>query len=299
MKAVELRIHLPFSYWLQEDPETHVSLARPLPRAVAEYLRLLASEISGMKEDFEDVTVSSIAFRGGSISSMDTGDLERLLILLHRTFRIEKNCPITGVLFPGELDMENISFFRNHKISPLLFEIPSLSFRECEKTGFPVALQALDKTVYFLQNFNESEWGLRLPIGIPGREEAYWEYIQGQLYHYLPGYLQFFSLNPEMPENPGYEKMLRHLCEHGYHQITQSLLSLRESVPPILNPLPGQEVVGIGLGAKGFIDGFCIENTTSWDRYRAKASCYRDIIARVYSPPSWQNNNELKECAIQ
>ena len=271
MKPIELHLYLPFSYWLSRDPETGTPLQRPDDARVAEYLQALCMELGSMKEDFEDCEVTAIRFPGGYLSLLDAEDLSRVLIAVHRCFSVRKDCPVCGVMFPGRLDMEMISAYRRHRVSPLLFAVPSLSFRECERLGFPVTMQALDKTVYFLQNFNEDEWGLRLPIGIPGRTESSWRFLLGQLYHYRPKYLRFFCVDPTVTEDPAFAASCGELLTHGYRKAGEYTFSLSETVPLLLlDPAPQGEYVGAGLGARSRIDGFLTRGCPDWNTYKSK-----------------------------
>ena len=223
--------------------------------------------------------MTAIRFPGGYLGLFDAEDLRRLLEGVHRAFAVKKDCPVCGTLFPGQMDMEMVSVYRRYHVSPLMFEIPSLSFRECEKFGYPLALQALDKTVYLLQNFSEAEWGLRFPIGIPGRTEGSWKFLLGQIYHYQPTYLQFFSIGKEKEENPAFAEVCRDLTEHGYHRFSGNLYSLAQKIPPILME-EGEETeyVGAGLGSVSVIDGFRVKNTIDPEKYDRCCDDYRLLM---------------------
>lgn len=282
IKPIELHIHLPFSYWLDRDPETGAALQRPTEQALSEVLRCLAAEMNSMREDFDDCTVTAIRFCGGYLSLPDAEDFARLLTAVHRSFHVQKDCPISGTLFPGHLDMEKIALYRDRHVSPLLFEVPSLSFRECERLGFPIVFQALDKTVFFLQNFQEDEWGLRLPIGIAGRTEEFWRYIRGQIYHYSPKYLEFFRLDPALAEDPSFGEMCADLQEHGYRRASETLYACSDTIPLLLRkPDVSAEFVGIGLGAESRIDGYQTKSVGDWETYRKNAASYRRLITAV------------------
>ena len=282
MKPIELHLCLPFSWWRDYDAETGVRLLKPDAQSVAGYLRLLSKELSGMREDFDDCEVTAIRFPGGYLSLLDAEDLRQLLTLVRRVFAVRKDCPVCGTMFPGQLDMEMISVYRDLHVSPLLFEIPSLSFRECERLGYPVVLQALDKTVYFLRSFSAEDWGLRVPIGIPGRTEELWRFLLGQLYHYQPTYIQFFSIAPEVKESPGFTLCREELLTHGYREVSENSFAGTGSVPPLLlDPPPGTEYVGAGLGAFSRIDGYRIRSTVDSERYRRCCGSYRQLIVGV------------------
>ena len=141
MKPIELHLYLPFSYWLDRDPETGAPLRRPDERALSVWLRALCTELSSLKEDYADCEVTAVRFHGGYLSLLDAEDLSRLLIAVHRSFSLRKDCPVCGLMFPGRLDMEMVAAYGNRHVSPLLFTLPSLSFRECERLGYPVDIK--------------------------------------------------------------------------------------------------------------------------------------------------------------
>ena len=280
MKPIELHLYLPFSYWRERDAETGVRLLRPDERNVAGYLRALCEELRGMAGEFQDCEVAAIRFRGGYLSLLDAEELKSLLSLVRRVFPVQNGCPVCGTMFPGRLDMEMIALYRDLRVSPLLFELPSLSFRECERLGYPVMLQALDKTVYFLQNFSEEEWGLRLPIGLPGRDEGVWRFLLGQLYHYQPKYLQFFTIAPDVKESPAFALCCEELEGHGYRHFAENGYARAESVPRLLLE-PAGEYIGAGLGARSRIDGFRVQSTADPALYQRRCASWRELITSV------------------
>lgn len=282
MKPIQLHIYLPFSYWQDRDMRTGAPLQKPSEELLQVYLQCLSLELAGMKEDYHDCQVTGIRFFGGYLGLLDGAALEKLLAILHRCFTIKKDCPVSGILFPGCLDMELLSVYRNHHVGPMLFEVPTLLFRECQRWGYPVTMQALDQTVYFLQNFQADDLGLRIPIGIPDRTANMWETILGQLYHYHPAYVQFYSIAPELPENPAFAGICRKLAEHGYRSVSPLTYSLTEQIPFSLQELSRtDEYVGAGLGAISQIDGYRMQNTTDPAYYRDHCREYRNLIRSV------------------
>jgi len=282
MKPIELHLYLPFSYWLDRSPETGAPLQRPEGRTLAACLRALCTELAGMKEDYADCEVTAIRFFGGYLSLLDAEDLDRVLIAVHRSFAVRKDCPVCGLMFPGRLDMEMVALYRNRRVSPLLFTLPSLSFRECERLGYPVALQALDKTVYFLQNFSVDEWGLQLPVGIEGRDAESWRFQLGQIYHYHPKYLRFASIAPDRAEHPAFAEVCRELLTHGYRQAAENVFSLTDAVPLILlPPAENAEYVGAGPGARTRIDGVLARNTADFEAYCRDCGDWRRLVVRA------------------
>jgi len=286
MTPIQLHIYFPFSYWQERDPRTGAALYRPDAELLRTYLQCLCHEMADMREDYDDCEIEGIRFCGGYLSLLDSEELEKLLAVVHRCFHVKGDCPVSGIFFPGSLDMERFSVYRRHRVSPFLFEAPSLLFRECEKRGYPVTMQALDQTVYFLRNFQADDWGLRLPVGIPDRTENMWRSILGQIYHYHPTYLQFYSIAPETEESPAFEEICGELTAHGYRKIAPLTYSLSDHIPFSLRELLlTDEYVGVGLGAVSQIDGFCVRNVTDMTFYNKNCCEYRSLVQSVTEIP--------------
>ena len=148
-----------------------------------------------------------------------------VMAALHRSFRFVQKPQVSGVLFPGSLDMALISVYGDAGVAPLMFEVPSLLARECERLALPNALQALDQTVFLMQNFGVSDFGLRLPVGIAGRDEGAWRFMLGQIRHYQPRCVQFVDVSGgQVAEHPAFSEVRQALAQQGLAERAPNLL---------------------------------------------------------------------------
>lgn len=278
MKPIQLIIHLPFSYWQRRDGETGAPLQRPEERAQAAYLSSLMREMRSLGADLEDCEVNAVHFAGGYMSLYTADEFEQLMACIRKSFVLAEDVQVSGVLFPGSLDMALVSVYKNADVSPLMFEVPSLHARECEKLHLPNALQALDKTAYLMQNFGVSDFGLRLPIGIAGREEGMWRYMLGQIYHYQPRHIEFFCQNGEaIEESDGFEAVKAQLRRAGFQEAATNFFTMADAAPRFAL-CKAAEYAGVGLGAVTKLDGFMTRNTADLRSYVMGSADYRTLI---------------------
>lgn len=278
MEPILLNVQLPFSYWLERDPETDAPLVRPDGRLLARYLDALCQEIRSLGEDMDDVTVGAVHFAGGYMSLLSPDEFLAVMAALHRSFRFAKKPQVSGVLFPGSLDMALISVYSDVGVAPLMFEVPSLLARECDRLALPNALQALDQTVFLMQNFGVSDFGLRLPIGIEDRNAGAWRFILGQIRHYQPLCVQFVDVSGgHVAEHPAFGEIKQELAQQGLVERAPNLLCAGNT------PRFAQAgaCLGIGLGAVSQLDGYETRNTTQLDAYMAASGDYRRLIVSV------------------
>lgn len=278
MEPILLNVQLPFSYWLKSDPETGAPLVRPDGRLLARYLDALCREIRSLGADMDGVTVGAVHFAGGYMSLLSPDEFQAVMAALHRSFRFAQRPQVSGVLFPGSLDMALISVYGDAGVAPLMFEVPSLLARECDRLALPNALQALDQTVFLMQNFGVSDFGLRLPVGIAGRDEGAWRFMLGQIRHYQPRCVQFVDVSGgQVAEHPAFSQIKQALAQQGLAERAPNLLCAGET------PRFAQAgaCLGVGLGAVSRIDGYETRNTAQLDAYLAGADDYRRLIASV------------------
>ena len=279
MNPVSLNIHLPFSYWLATDPVTGAPLTKPSPRGIALYMRALERELESLGEDLREHEIDSVYFAGGYMSLLDSDEFAALMAAVHRSFRLTKDVQIAGTVFPGSLDMALVSQYHNYGVGPLMFEIPSLLARECERLRLPNALQAMDHTVYLLQSFRTGGFGLRLPIGLPGRDEGIWKHIFGQINHYQPMHVAFFDVSGgAATEHPAFEETKEALRALGLREVAPLLFTAAKETPRLAL---AREFAGVGLGAPSRLDGFFTKNTGDMGVYLARSGNYRDLLVSV------------------
>ena len=70
-----------------------------------------------------------------------------------------------------------------------------------------------------MQSFQESDYGLQIAMGIPGRDAGVWRHIVSEALRCSPAHIAFFSLNPEMDEGEGFQLAQTLLHKAGYRQM--------------------------------------------------------------------------------
>ena len=152
MKPIQLIVNLPFSYWQRRDGDTLAPLQKPDERTLAAYISSLMREIRSLGADLEDCEVAAVHFSGGYMNLLTADEFTEMIACIRKHFACRADMQVSGVIFPGGLDMALISAYKNVGVAPLMLEVPSLHARECERLRLPNTLQALDKTAFLLQN---------------------------------------------------------------------------------------------------------------------------------------------------
>ncbi len=280
MQSIELTIYLPFSYWLDRDPETGAPLTRPDGGALIPYLRALTRELASLGPDLEGCQATSLRFAGGYLSLLDSDALAALMAAVHRSLALAPDLEISGLAFPGALDMALLSQYRNYALGPLFFDVPSLSAQECRRLGLPNTLLALDQSVYLLQNYSMNNFGLTLPLGLPGRDQGLWLHLLGQITHYQPAHLALVpTAGADFQEHPALSLFQQGLLDRGWRLAAPGFYT-RAPHAPRCAARPAA-YVGVGLGAPSRLDGFLTRNTWDMAYYLSHSADYRQLIASV------------------
>ena len=124
--TIALRVCLPFSWWRTRDAETQMTLIKPEKNGVPAYAAALCREIESLGRDMQEYRVDTLWFDGGYMGLFMPEQLEAILAAAHRSFHLTEDVQISGTVFPGSLDLAMISCYRNHRIGPLMFEMPTI-----------------------------------------------------------------------------------------------------------------------------------------------------------------------------
>lgn len=288
--TLTLDIHLPFSYWRQTDYDLDAPASRPQAASVLRYTRAVEAELASLGADVKGTghVVGSVFFSGGYLGLLDPDDMRTILCAVHRCFDAAPKLRVEAVTFPGLLDMYAASTYVDEGLGAFMFEIPTLSAHEAEKTGLPNVLQAMDKSLNVLLSYGAGEFGMRMPGDVPGRTPATWEYLLGQVNHYSPLHVELVGLPQEGPSAEGLAAFRAGLERVGYRQAAASpsrLVFSRLVADPAYAAVAcadqKTERLGVGLGAVTVMDGFRTRNTTDFDRYCRQSADYRNLIEDV------------------
>lgn len=304
-QVLALDIHLPFSYWRTRDFDYGDPAMPPRDAIVARYIRMLKAEIASLGDDLavsqgdDEVVqtggkrrVGSVYFSGGYLGLLHPDDFRDILCAVRRHFAVNGGLVVEAVTSPGSIDMYAASAYLDEEVGTLMFEVPTLSARESRACGVPNVLQALDKTLYVLGSYGAAEFGVRIPVDIPGRTSETWEYLVGQLGHYRPVHIEFVTCGTTEErsacfEDEGLATVRTKLEGRGYRSIAPDFLTRADYVPAFVRERiarlndSGHEYLGVGLGAQTCLDGFWTKNTTDLPRYLSQGADYRNHVEVV------------------
>lgn len=283
MKQLQLRIQVPFSWYLDRDGLQGGPLWKsPDSRLLHAYALALKQEIEASGDGMEDVEVAEISFGGGIAGMLSARDIQELMRAIRRTFSVKEGAETLLTLFPGSLDLNVVNTYREAKINRLLFEVPSLIVRECRELDFPDTLPALDMTNYVLQSMRFSEFGFRVMSGIAGRTKERWENILRQICHYGPQFLEFYPVDLSVDDGGQYPELTSRLQSAGYEKAGERRFVRKGfCVDNFKAEQEHREYLGIGLGAESCMDGYRTRNTRDMQTYLAYSGDFQRILTEV------------------
>ena len=285
MRDIQLHINLPFSWWLKRDPSTGTPLVPPTDRLLSAYTEALKREISSLGADMEDCNITDIHFTGGYMSLLQPDDFDAMMACVHRAFHMAEAPRLSGVLFPGSIDMALASCYKNYSISALMFEVPSLLPREAQRYHLPLTLNALQHSAYLMENFGMNGLGLRIPAGVPERDDAMRAFIVSELRRFRPCAVELMPW-PYGGDPTDREALACVLTAAGLYEQTPVFFHGNSGPFAFAEGLAGRvEVIAAGLGAISRADGYVTRNTQDMRLYLANSSDYRNILTSVQEYP--------------
>lgn len=253
-KRVQLNVSIPFSAADMRDVQHGVRLYRHSDRQLVQaYLDALAMEMEACALDMSGVRISAIRLVGGTIHSLDEGQLEAILEKVYTVFDVEKGAEIVGIVSPGFYHTLPWRAMRRFGVSALM-DIPSFDRAECQRRGLPYR-GAL--------SFGEAEdagirvFGIRTLSGLAGRTWQEWDAAYEGICARKPRAVELADAGEEEDK-----ELKRMFCEgllrQGYLPYATNAYALET---PRSRAIPEGEYLGVGLSAQCRFDGYETRNT--------------------------------------
>jgi len=247
------------------------------PNIVNNYLDALEKEIS---ERYKGEIVNSIYIGGGTPSSLNTCELDKLLSILS-VFKLDSNYEYTIECNIDTIDIDKINIFKSYEINRISFgvesfdkDIGNILGRECDEE---VIFGNIYMTKKYFSNINiDLIYGVNEDIEIVKKDiekfleldiphiSCYALIIEEHTKLYIDNYK---NINEDI-EYKMYEYINNTLTKHGYnhYEVSNYAKSGYESVHNINYWLNGN-YYGFGLGAVSYINNRRISNTKNMHKY--------------------------------
>jgi oxygen-independent coproporphyrinogen III oxidase len=231
MNSAGLYVHIPFC----SSRCSYCDFATGLYQAELSerYVNALIREIEST--DYAGQLVDTIYFGGGTPSLLHASQLDRILSVLYRRFKVDDAAEVTLEINPGSANREKLQDFRSLGVNRASFGAQTFHDQELAKLGRSHTSADALKTFAELRRAGFANIRFDLIAGLPGQTLAGWQSNIRQALELQPEHLSFYLLEvhsgtplaehirrgiqPEPDDDLAavmYEWMLEHASGAGY-----------------------------------------------------------------------------------
>ena len=275
MKPIELYIHIPFC---ARKCRYCDFLSFPMEESVKElYVHQLIEEIKVQSAYYQDSTVTSIYFGGGTPSILKSISIVNIMSVIYSCWRVEASAEVTIECNPGTLSAEKLMNYRNAGVSRISLGLQSTSQKDLELLGRIHTYEDFLKSYEQVRAAGFTNVNVDLMSALPGQSLEDWKRSLRDVAILKPEHISAYSLQIE-PGTDFYEiygskegqKLLpdEDLDREMYHATSQILAEYgyeRYEISNYAKPgfacrhnvgyWTGVEYLGLGLGASSYCMG--------------------------------------------
>lgn len=287
-KDISVYIHIPFSIKIRRGDNTLLVDSTRETRNM--YLDALEREMLSAEDVLEGRRIVSIFMGGGIATSVSPDKLARIMVKFKKMYNIAPRAEISITAAPQTLVtpcLSSLNMFNINRISLIAFSpVDSL----LNAIDAPHRLVDIENGSAMLVKFGYRDIDANLMYGIPGQTLTT---IRNTVKAFtsVKGFQHITLKSYELSDQCGVtikerEDQYRHaveiLAERNLEQYTSDSFAFtgKQSLFT-LNELMGVERIGFGLGAKSYIDDYCYQNTTDFNRYLQYSEDFSRLITGV------------------
>lgn len=186
-------IHIPFCKQACHYCDFHFSTSM---KKKGEMVLALAKEMQLRKSEFENETVETIYFGGGTPSVLSISELRFLIDTVYANFKVAENPEITLEANPDDLSEEQMAAFANNKINRLSIGIQSFLEADLQMMNRAHNAEEAKKSLEIATRYFDNI-SIDLIYGIPGMSNEIWKQnIQTALSYGIP-HISSYALTVE------------------------------------------------------------------------------------------------------
>ncbi|GIM47352.1 coproporphyrinogen III oxidase [Collibacillus ludicampi] len=268
-----LYIHIPFcaSKCYYCDFNSYVSTSDVMDR----YLDALDKELSLLANEYNWKPLRTVFFGGGTPTIFNAKQTERMLTILHRSFKLHEDAEVTVEANPGTVDLEKLRILREGGVNRLSFGVQSFDDQLLKRLGRLHDREQVYQSYEWARKAGFSSINLDLMFGLPGQTvELFHESLQRFL-TLDPEHLSAYSLKieegtpfanwydrgqltlpPEEDEIEMYTLLREKTMQHGYEMYEISNFA-KEGFACEHNQVywRNEPYLAAGSGAHGYVEG--------------------------------------------
>jgi len=287
-KDVSVYIHIPFNVSHRRGESTLTLNSTRETRN--QYLEALEREMLNAGDILEGRRIASICLGGGIATTVSPDRLARIMVRFKRMYNVSPRAEISVTAAPQTLVtpcLSSLNMFNINRISLIAYTpVDAL----LESIDAPHRLIDIENGSAMLVKFGYHDIDALLMYGIPGQTLAT---IRNTILAFtsVKGF-QHITLKPyELSASSGVtreerEDQYRHaveiLANRNLHQYSADSFAVDGKQSQFtLHELMGMERVGLGLGARSYIDDLVYENTTDFDCYLENSGDFTRLVSAV------------------
>ena len=279
------------------------------------YVQALVVDLQTTRADELSRSVDTIYFGGGTPSMLSSGQIERILAVVHSRFQIDSKAEVTIEINPGSVTQTKLKEFRKVGINRASFGAQTFQTDELARLGRSHSAGDTFRTFEYLRAADFDNVSFDLIAGLPGQTMVQWQENVEHSLRLRPEHLSFYLLEihsntplaqhiergiqPKPDDDLAaemYKWMLERACDAGYehYEISNLCLPGFESRHNT-KYWQGDAYYGFGCSAHSF-DG----RTLRWSNERDVAA-YVNAIENKQTPiveRTQLSNNERRAEAV-
>lgn len=260
------------------------------------YITSLCDEINAFSRKGE--CVDTIYFGGGTPSTVEPQEIEKILAAIKNQFNVNSNCEITIECNPNSITREKLVFYKKLGINRLSLGVQSLNDDQLKFAGRLHNAEQAINALRLAKKVGFENVSADLLIGLPGCNYADFEDMLKTLLNEGVKHISTYMLqveentklkkmiddNPElMPDDDNMVEILsktaNFLKKNGFlhYEVSNFALKGYESKHNY-KYWSGEEYVGFGLAAHSFLDGKRIANPSDFKDYFDRKNVFSESL---------------------
>ena len=166
------------------------------------YVDALIKEIASYQGRTEEYTVPTIFFGGGTPSTLNTGEIGRILEALDKVFQIDREAiEATIEVNPGTVTRDKLTEYKRAGINRLSFGLQSAVDSELKRLGRIHCYQDFVDNYHLARELGFQNINIDLMSALPGQKQETWETTLHTVVDLAPEHISAYSLMIEEGTN--------------------------------------------------------------------------------------------------
>lgn len=254
-------------------------LSAPATKEIREqYVNALLNEIESYQELAKSYVVATIFIGGGTPSSLEAGQIKRIMSKIHHVFTVKNNAEITIEVNPGTVNKEKLVEYQKAGINRISFGLQSANDKELQLLGRLHNYKQFEENYILARSLGFQNINVDLMSALPGQNLSSWEETLTKVLSLKPDHISAYSLiieegtkfyeryqeasigYKELPDEETdrqmYHRTKELLEEYGYYRYEISnYAKLGYECSHNKSYWIGTPYLGVGLGASSLLQG--------------------------------------------